>query len=161
MTTIRSALPEDYLIIGEIAVEAYAEADNLPADGSYHSVLRNAADRAAEAELLVALDEDKPVGTVTVVRPGGSYSEIARADELEFRMLAVAPQAAGRGIGRALVEAVFERARAERFARVVLCVQAKAAVPRRLYEGMGFRRLPERDWSPAAGIRLLGYYLDL
>ena len=161
MTTIRLARPEEYSIIGELAVAAYAGADNLPADGSYRPVLRNAAGRAAEAELLVALDEDEPVGTVTVVRPGGSYSEIAREGELEFRMLAVSPQAAGRGIGRALVRAVFERARAERCGRVVLCVQDKAAVPRRLYESMGFRRLPERDWSPTAGIDLLGYYLDL
>lgn len=161
MTTIRLARPEEYAIIGEIAVDAYAEADNLPADNSYHPVLRNAAVRAAEAELLVALDGDKPVGTVTVVRPGGAYAEIAREGELEFRMLAVSPQAAGRGIGRALVRAVFERARAEQRGRVVLCVQNKAVVPRRLYESMGFRRLPGRDWSPTAGVELLGYYLDL
>ncbi|MFC7340900.1 GNAT family N-acetyltransferase [Saccharopolyspora griseoalba] len=161
MTTIRLARPEEHPIIGEISVSAYEEADNIPADGSYYSVLRNAADRAAEAELLVALDGDKPVGTVTLVRPGGRYSEIARDDELEFRMLAVAPQAAGRGVGRALVDAVFERARAERFARVVLCVQERAVVPRGLYERMGFQRLPERDWSPTEDIHLLGYYLDL
>ena len=147
--------------MGEIAAKAYADAGNLPADGSYVSVLRDAAKRSAEAELLVALDGDRPVGTVTVCRPGDSYAEIARAGEVEFRMLAVSPEAGGRGVGRQLVDAVLERARAEGAARVVLCVSETAATPRRLYERMGFARLPDRDWSPTGDISLLGYYLDL
>ncbi|GAA2347751.1 GNAT family N-acetyltransferase [Saccharopolyspora halophila] len=161
MTTIRPARPAEYPVIGEIAANAYAEAGNLPADGSYGPVLRDAADRADKAELLVALDGDKPVGTVTVVRPDEPYAEICRPGELEFRMLAVAPQAAGGGVGRRLVEAVFDRARAEERGRVVLCVQDSAEVPRQLYHRLGFQRLPERDWSPKADIRLLAYYLEL
>jgi hypothetical protein len=31
----------------------------------------------------------------------------------------------------------------------------------RLYERLGFRRAPDHDWSPALGILLLGYVLDL
>jgi ribosomal protein S18 acetylase RimI-like enzyme len=31
----------------------------------------------------------------------------------------------------------------------------------RLYERLGFRREPEHDWSPALGIDLLGYLLNL
>jgi hypothetical protein len=31
----------------------------------------------------------------------------------------------------------------------------------RLYQGLGFRPEPADDWSPVAGIRLLGYLLDL
>ncbi|TDC96199.1 GNAT family N-acetyltransferase [Saccharopolyspora aridisoli] len=161
MATIRAALPAEYEVVGEMTAKAYADAGNLPTDGSYVSVLRDAADRAAEAELLVALDGDRPVGTVTVVRPGDSYAEIARAGEIEFRMLAVAPDAGSQGVGRQLVEAVVERARAEGFGRVVLCVSETAETPRRLYERMGFQRLPDRDWSPTADIRLLGFCLEL
>ncbi|RRO16297.1 GNAT family N-acetyltransferase [Saccharopolyspora rhizosphaerae] len=161
MATIRAALPAEHAVVGEIAAKAYADTGNLPADGSYVSELRNAADRAVRAELLVALDGDRPVGTVTVVRPGDAYVEIARPGEVEFRMLAVASEASGRGVGRQLVEAVLERARGEGFGRVVLCVSETAESPRRLYERMGFRRLPDRDWRPTDDIRLLGYYLDL
>ncbi|WP_461155378.1 GNAT family N-acetyltransferase [Saccharopolyspora tripterygii] len=161
MATIRAALPAEHEAVGEISAKAYADAGNLPADGSYVSVLRDAATRSAEAELLVALDGDHPVGTVTVCRPGDGYAQIARHGEVEFRMLAVSPDAGGQGIGRQLVDAVLERAWAEGAARVVLCVSETAETPRRLYERMGFARLRDRDWSPTGDITLLGYSLDL
>ncbi|MDI2028620.1 GNAT family N-acetyltransferase [Saccharopolyspora sp. TS4A08] len=159
MATIRAALPVEYETIGEISAKAYADAGNAP--DYYLPVLRDAADRAANAELLVALDEGRPVGTVTVIRPGDSYSEIALPGEMEFRMLAVDPSSGCRGVGRELVEAVLDRARAEGVGRVVLCVSETAHRPRRLYERMGFQRMPERDWSPTEGVRLLGHSLDL
>ncbi|MEB3366749.1 GNAT family N-acetyltransferase [Saccharopolyspora mangrovi] len=159
MATIRAALPAEHEVVGEIAAKAYADAGNAPE--YYLSVLRDAADRAANAELLVALDGDRLVGTVTVVRPGDSYAEISRPGELEFRMLAVDPECGCRGIGRELVEAVLDRARAEGMGRVVLCVAETAHRPRRLYERMGFQRIPERDWSPNGEIRLLAHGLDL
>jgi hypothetical protein len=31
----------------------------------------------------------------------------------------------------------------------------------RLYERLGFTRLPERDWTPLPGVDLLVYSLDL
>ena len=31
----------------------------------------------------------------------------------------------------------------------------------RLYQRAGFRRLPDRDWSPAPGVTLLAYGMDL
>jgi hypothetical protein len=37
-------------------------------------------------------------------------------------------------------------------------VQVKA---HRLYERLGFRRAPERDWAPRRGIDLIGFQLDL
>ncbi|TDD93075.1 GNAT family N-acetyltransferase [Saccharopolyspora karakumensis] len=159
MATIRAALPAEYEVVGEIAAKAYADAGNAP--DYYLSVLRDAADRAANAELLVALHDGRPVGTVTVVRPGDPYAEICRPGEMEFRMLAVDPESGCRSIGRELVEAVLDRARAEGVGRVVLCVSETAHRPRRLYERMGFQRTPERDWSPTDDIRLLAHGLHL
>jgi hypothetical protein len=31
----------------------------------------------------------------------------------------------------------------------------------RIYERLGFTRIPERDWSPVPGVDLLAYRLDL
>ncbi|RKT85777.1 Ribosomal protein S18 acetylase RimI [Saccharopolyspora antimicrobica] len=161
MTTIRVARPEEYAAIGEIAVRAYTEAAALPADVDYASVLRDAADRAEKAELLVALTGDKLLGTVTVVRPGTTYAEVSRPGELEFRMLAVAPEAMGNGVGRALVQAVIDRAREQGLERVVLCVKDTSESAQRLYRGLGFQRCPDRDWSPVPDVRLLAFGLDV
>ena len=84
----------------------------LPHDHFYIEVLRDAAARAADAVLLVAVDDDQLLGTVTLVPEGGPLSEIAEPDEAEFRMLAVAPAAQGRGIGTALLRRVLDDSRA-------------------------------------------------
>ncbi|KAA5832671.1 GNAT family N-acetyltransferase [Saccharopolyspora hirsuta] len=161
MTTVRVARSAEYEAIGEIAVRAYTEAGSMPADVDYASVLRDAADRAERAELLVALVGDKPVGTVTVVQPGTAYAEISQPGELEFRMLAVAPEAMGNGVGRALVRAVIDRAREQDLKRVVLCVKDTSETAQRLYRNLGFERCPDRDWTPAPDVHLLAFALDL
>ncbi|MGP4017987.1 GNAT family N-acetyltransferase [Saccharopolyspora sp. 5N708] len=161
MTMIRTARPVEYEAIGAVAVRAYTEAGNLPKDIDYVGVLRDAADRAAKAELLVAVDDDEVLGTVTVVQPGTAYTELAEPGELEVRMLAVAPEAAGNGIGQALVEAVIDRARHDELRRVVLCVREDAAPAQRLYRRLGFERRPNRDWEVAPGVLLLAFALEL
>ncbi len=37
----------------------------------------------------------------------------------------------------------------------------RVAIPLRMYERLGFRRAPGRDWNPTDEFRLLGYELDL
>jgi ribosomal protein S18 acetylase RimI-like enzyme len=43
----------------------------------------------------------------------------------------------------------------------VLLTQADMRAAQRLYQRAGFRRLPDRDWSPRPGITLLAYGLPL
>jgi predicted N-acetyltransferase YhbS len=159
---IRTARPEEFETVGEITVRAYVAGGFLEPDTSgYAAKLRNAADRARRAELLVAVDGEKVVGSVTLVRHGDAYAELARPGEMEFRMLAVAPEAAGRGVGRLLVQAVLDRARADGGSRVVLSSLDSMAVAHRLYDRMGFARVPDRDWRPEPGVRLLAFAHDL
>jgi ribosomal protein S18 acetylase RimI-like enzyme len=154
---IRPARAEDLSEIGEVTVEAY-RSDGFLGDNSepgYAEKPRFAASRAEHAELLAAVDQDGAVpGSVTVVRPGGE-------GELEFRMLAVAPAARGRGVGVALTSAVVERARELGACRVVMSSLDLMKTAHRMYERLGFTRLPERDWHPAPGVRLVAYALDL
>ncbi|MEV0704251.1 GNAT family N-acetyltransferase [Saccharopolyspora sp. NPDC050389] len=161
MTTIRAARPAEYEAIGELSARAYTESGNLSTDIDYTMVLRDAARQAEQAELLVAIEDDEVRGTVTLVRPGSAYADVARPGELEFRMLAVAPEAAGNGVGQALVEAVIDRARADGMERVVLCVRDSVEPAQRLYRRLGFERRPDRDWHPAPDVNLLGYALEL
>jgi ribosomal protein S18 acetylase RimI-like enzyme len=44
---------------------------------------------------------------------------------------------------------------------MVLSTDPRMTAANRLYERLGFARLPERDWSPAPDVDLLVYALDL
>jgi ribosomal protein S18 acetylase RimI-like enzyme len=92
---------------------------------------------------------------VTFVLPGSRYAELAGAGEAEFRMLAVDPTAQRRGVGRLLVGECQRRATAAGCAAVVLCYRDFVSSAYRLYTAMGFERVPERDWEPVPGVRLL------
>ena len=54
-----------------------------------------------------------------------------------------------------------ERARAAGKTRMVLSTDVRMSAAHRLYERLGFTRLPERDWSPMPGVNLLAYARDL
>ena len=105
--TIRHVAPDEYATLGEITAQAYL-GDGLLDFGEsdvYLGELRDVAKRAAEADVLVALADGRVLGGVTFVPAGGPMADIAAAGEAEIRMLAVAPEARGRGVGEALVRA--------------------------------------------------------
>ncbi|RSD23634.1 GNAT family N-acetyltransferase [Amycolatopsis eburnea] len=159
---IRPARSEEYAAAGEVTVRAYDVDGHLAGDVGYDTVLRDVARRAEQAEVLVAVDgAGEVVGTVTVVLPGSDFAEISRPGELEFRMLAVAPTARGRGIGEALTKAVLDRARTLGIPKVVLSSLEGMRGAHRLYERLGFARLPERDWRPFPHISLIAYQIDV
>ena len=159
---IRLARPEDLPAVGEVTVAAYADFTRGPSD-PYIAHLRDAAARAEQAELWLAEDEGEDggvlLGTVTVCPPGSAWREISRPGEGEFRMLAVASPARGRGVGEALARFAIERFAAQGVHAIVLSSLSTMHAAHRLYERLGFRRDAERDWSPAPGVELLAYVL--
>ena len=76
-------------------------------------------------------------------------------------MLAVAPAAQGRGVGRALVAQVIDGFRATEARSIVLCSMTTMTAAHRLYESLGFRRDPGLDWSPVPDVVLVAFRLDL
>jgi ribosomal protein S18 acetylase RimI-like enzyme len=163
---IRAVRPDEYDEIGEITAQAYLQ-DGLLAFGDeddwYLAELKDVAKRAASAQVLVAVDRDRVLGGVTHVPSPGPLSDVAGPGEAEIRMLAVAHAARGRGVGEALVRACVERARAAGRTAVVLSTQHAMHTAHRLYERLGFVRVPERDWKPIPGddFTLLTYKLTL
>ncbi len=162
---IRPAEPHEYAEVGEITAHAYLDDGFLEggAKDLYLNVLRDAAARAAKAELLVAVDRaDVLLGTVTYAPQGSPLQDIAVPGEAEFRTLAVDRRARGRGVGEALVQGCVARARAEEgVVRLVLSTQTTMRAAHRVYERLGFVRAPERDWEPVPGLPLLAYELAL
>ena len=136
---------------GALTAEAY-HADRLIDDGDeYRDELLDSAHRAAEAILVVAVlhvDGVEPVvvGTVTLAPQSSSYAEVAEPGEVEIRMLAVAPAARRQGVAEALVRACLRESVASGTRSVVLSTLDAMVVAHRLYERLGFRRAPERDW---------------
>ena len=159
---IRPAEESDLPAIGALTVEAYRVDGFLEGTGGYAAHLADAAARFRDAALLVAVDDAGTLlGSVTVVLPGTPFAEISRPGELEFRMLAVSQAARGRGVGEALVRAVMDRARAAGIGRVVLSSSEKMRAAHRLYQRLGFTRLPERDWEPIPGVSLVAYECEV
>lgn len=159
---IRPARRDEVEATAEIAVAAYRSEGLLDDDSHYEPVLRDAATRFEKAELLVAVDGDDTLfGTVTVAPSWSPLSQIAKDGELEFRMLSTSVAARGRGVGELLIRAVIDRARELGCDRVVLCVVDVNAKAIRLYDRLGFARLPERDWRPVPDVQLIAFGLDI
>ncbi|MBM0235487.1 GNAT family N-acetyltransferase [Micromonospora sp. STR1_7] len=161
---VRRAEPVDFPAVARLTVAAYEADGQLKGEHGYGAVLADVSTRAASGEVLVAADESTGavLGSVTFVLPGTPFAELSGPGEAEFRMLAVDPAAQGRGVGGALARACVDRATELGCTAVVICVRAGMAVSaHRLYERLGFVRAPEKDWSPLAGVDLLGLRLEL
>jgi GNAT superfamily N-acetyltransferase len=130
-------------------------------DEDYAHQLRDTVTRAREAELYVAHVGDRIVGTVTFCEQASPWCELAQTGEAEFRMLAVDPSARRQGVAAALVGVCIERARELGASALVLSSLPAQQPAHRLYEGLGFRRTPDLDWSPVDGVELLAFRKDL
>jgi ribosomal protein S18 acetylase RimI-like enzyme len=100
------------------------------------------------------------LGTVMLM-PWPHGNVVHSPDEAEIRALAVAEQARGSGIGRALVTAVIERAVAWDIRRLLLLTHPDMRAAQHLYAEAGFCRLPDLDWQPGSGRKLLAFSRNL
>ena len=155
---VRRIRPDDYAAAAAVCVAAY---DPLltGAEDDYRDRLRDVATRDAQAEVWVAVLEDRVVGVVTYCPPGSPWREIGRDDEGEFRMLAVDPAHRRQGVAEALVGVCLERSRELGYDGVVLSSLGVQAPAQRIYRRLGFRRDPGRDWSPVEGVDLQAFVL--
>ncbi|GAA5183478.1 GNAT family N-acetyltransferase [Rugosimonospora acidiphila] len=158
---VRVARPEEYPQIAELSVEAYRDSGQF--SEHYAPFLADVRGRAEHGTVLTAVDEHTGavLGSTTFVLPGTPLAEVSAEGEAEFRTLAVAPEAQGRGAGEALVRACLERAAGLGCRAVVICTRDIAIPAQRLYQRLGFRRTPERDWAPVPGITLLALRREL
>ena len=156
MSELRRAREDEWAAVGRLTAGAYLADGAMEADDPYYDVLRDAASRAREADLWVAVDEhDELLGTVTWCPPGSTYRELAGSDESEFRTLAVAPAGRGQGVGEALVRHCLQLATEAGSRSVVISTAQWMTTAHRLYRRLGFDRAPERDWWPRPDVRLL------
>ncbi|HEU4356517.1 MAG TPA: GNAT family N-acetyltransferase [Actinomycetota bacterium] len=156
---VREARPDEHAEAGEVTALAYREFVR-PGDPDWEDYLRRIADvesRAQVAVVLVATEGESILGSATL-----ELEERIESDdrplppgEAQIRMLGVHPDARRRGVARMLIDACFERARAVGKTRMTLHTTHRMKVAQAMYEGMGFRRLPDRVFPD--GFVLLTY----
>lgn len=104
---------------------------------------------------VIALVDGFPVGAAwyrlfRASQPGFGFVD-ERTPELAA---AVVPSARGHGLGGSLLDALLDRARAEEYPAVSLCVDKENAGAIHVYEQHGFERVSENDDSVTMAARL-------
>lgn len=157
---IREAAFDEHDEAGRVTALAYAEFVP-PGDEDWEEYLGRLADVAERAErtvILVAVEEGRILGCVTLELSGRVERHDERdldPDEAHVRMLGVHPEARRRGIARMLMEACLQRARREGKTRMTLHTTQQMVAAQRMYEAMDFRRTPDHVFPD--GFVLLGY----
>ena len=166
MTRIRDALDEERAIIRELTLRAYGEYAEIMEPASWSGLsqaLRDALASDAPAERIVADDDGQIVGSAMLYAPeSDAYGALVSASGApEIRLVAVAPEARGRGIARALVEECIRRARVQGAKEVGLHTSRSMRAAMAMYADLGFVRAPERDFQPPGAELVEGYRLRL
>jgi len=159
---IRPVRATEFAALGRLTVEAYRALEGGGDLGGYANELEDVARRATAARVLVADDGEGLLGGVTFVPDHRNpFAEELRPGEVGIRMLAVAPTAQGRGVGRGLSVVCLELARESGASAVALHSTPWMTAAHHLYESLGFVRSPERDLRVSADLVLLSFVLDL
>jgi len=150
--SVREFRPDDGEQIAELWTEAYCGPG--PGERAAPYVLADVRETSETGRLLVALEGERVVGVV-VFYPPGAGREVPSEGEVELSRLAVAALSRGRGIGRALTEGCLTAGRAAGAEAVVLWSRPHQHIAHRLYESLGFRRVPGRDSGDVEGPKLV------
>jgi ribosomal protein S18 acetylase RimI-like enzyme len=163
--TIRVVRPEEYDEAGRVTADAYA-ASYGDLSEAYLASLRDVGSRVADGDVWIAVDEAGSIlGTVWVAPEDRPLSHVAEPGETDFRQLAVAPQARGRGVGAALTLHVVALAAERGSHRVVMNSGPQMTGAHALYAKLGFSRLRDRERplevEPGRWIDLLAFGRDI
>ena len=163
--SIRDARNEELDRIAQMIRDAYSEYATqmgLERWERYSKDIMDLPSRMAISELIVAEDPGRLLGAVTY------YPHTKQTTPLRWppgwaaiRLLAVAPEGRGRGIGRALMEECLRRSRERGSVGMGLRTTELMTVAQGMYQRMGFLRTPDlddqsgsEDWAMAYSMKL-------
>lgn len=156
---IRAAGEADAAAVIALWTEAYADAG--PEGRREPYALQEYFAVAAGATVSVAEDDGgEVVAVVALFAPGAAGRSVAGPEEAELARLAVAGTARRHGLGRRLVDLCTAQARDLDAAAIALWSRPYQTDAHRLYEALGYRRVPERDGEDRDGRRWV-FRLDL
>lgn len=157
---IREARPDEFEEAGRATIAAYAEffaPDGVDEDLEYLRAVGDVRGRADRTTILVAIDEGRIVGCVTLELDGRTDDDEGPLppEHAHIRMLGVAPEARGRGIGRTLMAECERRASEAGKTVMTLHTTHLMETAQEMYRSMGYERTD--DWVLPDGFVLLGY----
>jgi GNAT superfamily N-acetyltransferase len=164
--TVRDARDDERAAVRALTLRAYAEYADVMAPAAWAGLeraVRAALADSGAAERIVAERAGAIVGSVLLYPPAAdAYGGlVAEASWPEVRLLAVAPEARGLGVGAALVRECVRRARRMGARELGLHTSASMRVARAMYARLGFVRAPEHDFRPEGAELVEGYRLPL
>ncbi|MEI4770266.1 GNAT family N-acetyltransferase [Psychrobacillus sp. FJAT-51614] len=154
MVIIRDAVEDELSNIREQRLAAYNEhAPKIPDE--HWKVLKQSilSDRDLQpgVERMVAEIDGEIVGSVALFSPEIKAYEGLLEGELDYpelRMLAISPQARGKGVATALINECIQRAKTKGFSSMGLHTADFMENAIKLYDRLGFERLPQFDFEP-------------
>lgn len=165
--TIRRATPEDFQELGRLMVDTYSALDGFfkPHQApEYFAMLANVGDltRKPDTELWVAAEAGKLLGGVVyfsdMAQYGSAGTATAEKNASGFRLLAVAQNARGRGVGRALMEVCLDRAKAVGHRQMIIHTTEAMKTAWEMYVRRGFQRSEDLDILQGP-LRIYGFRL--
>lgn len=162
---VRESRPVDRVVIHELTMRAYREyaktMDPVTWAGLEHA-LEDALASNEPAQRFVAVDGDTLIGSVMLYPPSTPYGAFTAALSWpEVRLLAVPPEARGRGVAHALMTTCVRVAKDAGAAHLGIHTSRSMRVAMTMYERMGFVRAPEHDFQPAGAELVEAYRLPL
>jgi predicted N-acetyltransferase YhbS len=163
---VRDARDDERAAIADLTRRAYAEYAKIM-DPAGWSGLEQAIDRALVSNdpvrRIVADDEGTLIGSVMLYpASANAYGDVTGAlGWPEVRLLAVPPEARGRGVAGALMQACIMHAKEEGATAIGIHTSRSMDVAMQMYTRMGFVRAPEHDFQPPGAELVEGYRLPL
>jgi len=154
----RIADHDDHGHAGRLVQAAYGALADMQEEPEYLEYLGDVAARRHEADVIVAVVDERIVGCLTFVPgPGTDHHEFDDPDSASFRYFGVDPAVQGAGVGRAMVQWCIDEARRLGRPRLRIHTLPVMVAAQRLYTQMGFVRTPEFDenWDGVEGIAYL------
>lgn len=164
---IREALENELPYLREQRVNAYLEHSAKIPEGHWLALkqaILSEGDSLPGVERIVAEVDGKIAGSVVLfpAEIDAYEGNVEVLDYPEIRMLAVSPEMRGKGVASALMSECIQRAKARGYQAIGLHTGDFMETAMKLYEGMGFERLPQYDFEPANdGIIVKAYRLSL
>ena len=166
---VREANSKEFHEIGRLMVKVYSQLEGFPKQNEqpdYYKMLANIGSFTEKpgASLLIAISPKKKIcggvvyfGDMKFYGSGGTASLEENASG--FRLLAVDPTVQGKGIGKLLINACFQKARNENQKQMVIHSTQAMQVAWKMYEKLGFERSEDLDFMqgklPVFGFRLV------